>query len=686
MKTMKFMLFAVAAMAAAACAKEVAPEVSAPAEVNYVEMEFSSALETTKTALNGSSVSWVGNETLSILDNSASPVNTKATTVSGAPGTFKATVPEATEYYAAYPYRSNIALSGSKLTNWYLAQVQTPYVGSFDKTRAPMIAKADANNVLAFRNIASHVRVTIPADMTDVMAITLMGNEDELITGIYDVDWNNGDPTYSFPKLAEAYPYVTLRKGDKTPIAPGQYYLTILPVEFKKGFTLIFAKTDGTQVAVRTDKPVTTVSKRNQIQPMKEAPSSAFKSHMNYFVHYDNGFDLDISGFVINSKWGEDNKKKVIIVTDTKENGNMATNNSCLYFVSQNCTTARLGSSTTWRDLFAIGMDASMRSSAKLGAHQNVANGATYYVLANLDFTYTSPSSKHLFIRGDVRSLGDVVISNCAFHDIPASPFNFDLGHKVANPNFDPTKPEDSKNNPKEITEHYPATIKSFIVEDSEFGFNMTTDAFLLRENSHGDSTFEKIKIHNNIFYSVATMQATSRHRILYLGNSGEVGSSVGEIIMTNNTFSNLQFKAQGNSVRNIKDGKFDCSNNLFNITLTANSDFWSMPGRNGTGGYKPTDVRVENNCYYVASGASYAFDIRSWSNENDVIFPLASDPLSDLWEPANGKFGAYTIVPAEGAAAPTGLVGAQRPDMDPVTAAVNSAAYGYETNDLGKL
>ena len=98
MKTMKFMLFAVAAMAAAACAKEVAPEVSAPAEVNYVEMEFSSALETTKTALNGSSVSWVGSETLSILDNSASPVNTKATTVSGAPGTFKATVPEATEY------------------------------------------------------------------------------------------------------------------------------------------------------------------------------------------------------------------------------------------------------------------------------------------------------------------------------------------------------------------------------------------------------------------------------------------------------------------------------------------------------------------------------------------------------------------------------------------------------------
>jgi hypothetical protein len=101
MKKIKFMLFAVAAMAAASCAKEVAPEVSAPVEVNYVEMEFSSALETTKTALDGSSVVWVGNETISILDNSASPKNTEATTISGLPGVFKATVPEATEYYAA---------------------------------------------------------------------------------------------------------------------------------------------------------------------------------------------------------------------------------------------------------------------------------------------------------------------------------------------------------------------------------------------------------------------------------------------------------------------------------------------------------------------------------------------------------------------------------------------------------
>ena len=648
MKTMKFMLFAVAAMAAAACAKEVAPEVSAPAEVNYVEMEFSSALETTKTALNGSSVSWVGSETLSILDNSASPVNTKATTVSGAPGTFKATVPEATEYYAAYPYRKDITLSGSKLTNWYLAQVQTPYVGSFDKTRAPMVARADADNVLAFRNIASHVRVTIPADMTDVMAITLMGNEDELITGIYDVDWNNGDPTYSFPDLGQAYPYVTLRKGDKTPIAPGQYYFTILPVEFKKGFTLIFAKTDGTQVAVRTDKPVTTVSKRNQIQPMKEAPSSAFKSHMNYFVHYDNGFDLDISGYIVNNTLMS--SKKVILVTDTKENGTMTSQSGYLYFISPNCTNAQIGTKTV-KDILIMGYDASKRSSMKLTGHMNLSSTGTYYLLSNLSISNINPDA--LPIRGDISTFGDVVFSNCSFDAMTATTtFNFDSKT---------TKASD---------------LNSLIVEDCEFDYNTTTASYLMQDRAL-QPKFKTIKINNNVFCG-----SVGSFRLLQIGNSADVGTSVDTLKITNNTFDNLPLNG-GVLVtcRNIYN-RWEFTGNLF-VMANNKLQAFSMPGA----GTKPANSNIiyGNNYFYNNTGTE-GMELSFGYGTRVVAHKLSVSPLSDLWEPANGKFGAYTIVPAAGAAAPTGLVGAQRPDMDPVTAAVNSAAYGYETNALGKL
>lgn len=644
MKTMKFMLFAVAAMAAAACAKEVAPEVSAPAEVNYVEMEFSSALETTKTALNGSSVSWVGNETLSILDNSASPVNTKATTVSGAPGTFKATVPEATEYYAAYPYRKEITLSGSKLTNWYLAQVQTPYKGSFDNTRAPMIAKADADNVLAFRNIASHVRVTIPADMTDVMAITLMGNEDELITGIYDVDWNNGDPTYSFPKLAEAYPYVTLRKGDKTPIAPGEYYFTILPVEFKKGFTLIFAKTDETQVAVRTDKPVTTVSERNQIQPMKEAPSSAFKSHMNYFVHFDNGFTINVSGVEINSALIT--SKNAVLVTDTNgmsSQDKMTGYNGLAYFISPNCTTATVKTRSVTKRII-MGADASVRSRLKLTGHQGLYNEGTLNVYANLDVN----SGTNLPLYADPAKFGKIVFNNCSFSCSSARLFNMD------------TKTVNSSD------------IEALIIENCEFYHSFATASQLIMDIQNTPK-YGTVKIHNNIFYG----NTSGGYRMLHMTNT-----TIGNLIIKNNTFDNLYFD---NGVlcgaHSITD-KFEFASNLF--VLKQNK--LQALTRPGAGTIPTTIICVDNYCFYDGDGAD-SMNLWFGLGESRVsALKLSANPLSDIWEPANGKFGAYTIVPAEGAAAPTGLVGAQRPDMDPVTAAVNSAAYGYETNDLGKL
>ena len=667
MKKMKFMLFAVAAMVAASCAQEIdAPENQSQTEVGYVDLEYTSSLEgVTRTALSGNSVVWLGSESISIFDNSASPANTQAKTLSGTPGTFTASVPDATEYYAYYPYRKDAKMAtAGTVTNCYLAQVQSPVKGGFDKERAPMMAKADADNNFAFKNVASHIRFTIPEDMTDVIALTLWGNADELITGVYDVEWNGGDPKVVISDVSQAYPYATLRAGNKSVLSPGDYYFTIFPTEFKKGFTVILSKSDQTQVAIRTDKPRTEVMLRNNILPMMQAASTAFKSHMNYYVHYDNGFDLDISGFTVNTTWASENSKKAVIVTDTKNNGNMAGKTGILYFVSSNCTTARLGSSTTWKDLFAIGTDASVRTPAQLGAHQNVSAESAYYVLANLNFTYMTPSSKHVFIRGNVAKLDYVIINNCSFNEIPAPPFNFD-----------------------QASEHVAATVKSFIVEDCEFGYNMTTDSYLLRENSHADSHFGLVKVHNSIFYSVATIPGDKRFRLLYIGNSGEVGSNADEIVVTNNTFVDMRIKGAMNSVRNIKDGKFNVSNNLVMAYLSANTDFFSMPGRSGTGGYKPTTVTVADNYYYPLdeTSAGYNFNIRSWVSAGDPITPLSADPLSDLWDPANGKFGAYTITPVEGAA-PTVKVGAQRPDMDPATSAVNSAAYGYDTNDLGKL
>jgi hypothetical protein len=187
---------------------------------------------------------------------------------------------------------------------------------------------------------------------------------------------------------------------------------------------------------------------------------------------------------------------------------------------------------------------------------------------------------------------------------------------------------------------------------------------------------YKILKVNNNIFHG-----NVGSFRLLNIGNSADVGSSVDSLIVTNNTVANLPINnGQMIVVRNIYD-MMDFSGNLFCMGDGAKLQAFSMPGS----GKKPsTSQRTIIDNYYHSTAAE--MNVSFGFGEHTAALPLASDPLSDLWDPANGKFGAYSIVPAAGAPAPTGPVGAQRPDMDPVTAAVNSAAYGYETNDLGKL
>ena len=80
MKKIKFMLFAVAAMAAVSCAKEIdAPENQNQVQVNYVDMEFTAVMEpVTRTSLSdGNKVVWQNEDKVSVFDNSASPANTQ---------------------------------------------------------------------------------------------------------------------------------------------------------------------------------------------------------------------------------------------------------------------------------------------------------------------------------------------------------------------------------------------------------------------------------------------------------------------------------------------------------------------------------------------------------------------------------------------------------------------------------
>ena len=661
MKKIRFMLFAVVAMAAASCAQEIVPDNQNTVQVNYVDMEFTSSLEgMTKTQLDGNKVIWTGKEAIAILDNSASPANTQATTVSGNPGVFTASVPEATEYYACYPYRADYKLSGSKITTCYLPQVQSPAKGSFDIGRTPMIAKMNADNNLEFKNILSHIKFTIPSDMTDVIALTLIGNDNELLTGTFDVEWNNGDPVI-YP-ASNADTYATLRSGNKGKLTPGDYYFSIFPTEFKNGFVVILSKENGTQVAIRTDKARTEVSERNNILPMKEVASSAFKSHMNYFVHYDNGFDLEFGGLKFNNT--TDGFTKAKLYSNTKPVDMLADG---IYFIMPGTTAdnAKISKSREYAKLAIIGADASVRSDIYVpgnAAFSLTANG-THLLLANLKCDLSASESQ--FIRGDIGKFGDVVISNCAFPEIPNNFINCDRGKAngvVLNWN-------------------------SFVIEDSELGFSGTGEKYLIQERFDTQSTIATVTFNNNVFYSCKGVTGMS-FILLYGHNNNGNGLYIDTYTMNNNTFVFSDLSTKISYVRGVKT--FNCNQNLFVTNTTANTNIIFITDQNNyieagkawLNFYYDTDSTVSRGVFvdktYIATGSTFA---------HSHAYVLSESPLSTLWDPANGKFGAYTITPTDSSKDPgKNKIGAQRADMTPESAELDSPSNDYTEDDLGSI
>lgn len=660
MKKIRFMLFAVVVMAAASCAQEIASENQNAVQVNYVDMEFTSSLEgMTKTQLDGNKVIWTGKEAIAILDNSASPANTQATTVSGNPGVFTASVPEATEYYACYPYRADYKLSGSKLTTCYLPQVQSPAKGSFDIGRTPMIAKMNADNNLEFKNILSHIKFTIPSDMTDVIALTLIGNDNELLTGTFDVEWNNGDPVI-YP-ASNADTYATLRSASKGKLTPGDYYFSIFPTEFKNGFVVILSKENGTQVAIRTDKARTEVSERNNILPMKEVASSAFKSHMNYFVHYDNGFDLEFGGLKFNNT--TDGFTKAKLYSNTKPVDMLADG---IYFIMPGTTAdnAKISASREYAKLAIIGADASVRSDICLqnGVNLSLKAAGTHLLLANLKCDLSTSGSQ--LIRGDIGTFGDVVISNCAFPEIPNNFINCDRA------------------NVADVVLNW----NSFVIEDSELGFSGTGERYLIQERTP-QSKIETVTFNNNIFYSCKGV--TGMNFILLFGyDKNGNGLDIDTYTMNNNTFVFSDLFTRISYVHGLTT--FYCNQNLFVTNTTANTNiiYLSSTGDHIEAGkawlnfFYDTDSASDKGVFidkgFLAAGTAFA---------HSHAYALSVSPLSTLWEPANGKFGAYTITPKDSSKDPgKNKIGAQRADMTPESAELDSPSNDYTEDDLGSI
>lgn len=267
-------LAAVTILAAVSCNKI---ENDAPAQQSNVP-SFVASVDgaNTKTVIDGMKSYWDGTEGIRVLDGSESKVYT-ATVEKAETATFTekdATKLTGDDYLAVYPegpagsvtWDGNIANAAKKL--WlYDKQIAVP--GSYASDAHIAIAHTVKDNAnLEFKNVTSLIKFSIKGDNID--EVCFFGNSGEVLSGNFDVVYNNGDPVVSGKDAYEEYnyTYVKLVAENNATLENGKtYYISVLPGEFEAGFG-VETVVDGVKYQKFNHNPYTIY--RNQIIDLGE--------------------------------------------------------------------------------------------------------------------------------------------------------------------------------------------------------------------------------------------------------------------------------------------------------------------------------------------------------------------------------------------------------------------------------
>ena len=676
MKTRNIFYLALAFMALS-CAKEIAPETenTPDKEINYVQKEFTAGIGTfgeagTKTGMvNGFQIEWKKNDGVTVIDNVANTAVKYTASVAGKTTTLttatEGVADNATEFYAAYPWRDgNNALvleNGDELKNCYLTPDQRPSRNGYYASVHYAMAKADALDNFQFKNANGFIRFTVSDDLKDqVKAIYIFSNNDEEIAGAFKMKWNGGDVKAVYAGGSSKRTFVRAYNANGTAFSPGDYFLGIIPTTFEKGFTAVLQLLDGTQLYKRTEKKITVAE--GQILPMKTLAKADYSTDdTNYFVLYNEGFDVTINGFVINDSFkNADGTQVAATIVSKQYNENMVNGKNNIYFITPYADDVVIGGYDKL-NYAVIGMSKKYRTNVDISADMSLAENATgMFCLANLTVTNVNDES---IIRGFPKIFDKLLINNCAFKNMTRHLIDIHNG----------------------TTADGQSSLYEIRIEDSEICFANCNNDYSIVQRSQKDLYCRTFKFVNNVVTS--TGSETKKFRLLHgYGSSVNKGVTVNDWTVRNNTFHNTLTTSLA-SVAGIQD-VFLCQYNLFVFPVTYNNiepiTIYQKPDTDRV--VPASGWCVEN--YYYSTGTDYKWVLGNVDylknlpdDHKKTPIALTVSPLSSIWNPVQGKFGAYTLnpAPAEGV-----KVGAQRADMTPVTAALDSPAANYVNINLG--
>ena len=224
MKKTLAILFAVVAMAAISCNKEM-QETKIPEE-DLFPMTFTATSTETRTVLDQDHVSikWLAADKISVFDGVGNQQFSSSGT--GTTVQFSGNAASAQTYYALYPYDGNAVINGTTATTT-LPAFQTAVVGSFIDGLNINASQSVDNTTFIFDNVLSAAKITI--DGTKLGGKTLkaikLTSTNYALAG--DIDVTFGASCSATPGTNTVKEVVLV--GGPNGIADGDYYFLLLP-------------------------------------------------------------------------------------------------------------------------------------------------------------------------------------------------------------------------------------------------------------------------------------------------------------------------------------------------------------------------------------------------------------------------------------------------------------------------
>ena len=614
MKKMKFMLFAVAAIATASCAKEISPENNqngnAP-ELNLIPMTFTAGAEDadTKVALqsDGKTLHWESTDQIKVFDGTSTDLPAFTTTESGASVDFTGGVAAETgTYYALYPYQADATFGPSaQETAGYgnvikanVPTVQKAVPNGIDPAAFVAAAKSDnGNGHFNFKSICGFIKFQLSAeDAENAVAVSLSGNDMASITGNVEIFFEKSG-TASFGQTYvsnEMNYYVTLEGTFK---ADTDYYFAVRSNKFAQGFTMTILYADGSSKYVTTTKAPSQSVSRNTVMNLGKP---VFKSGLpnDIYIAWMHGLDIDIAG----EKFNKSTYGAATLIS--KSNANDLAG---VYFIEAGDDILfQTNYKAVTEPIIIMGRYADKRSNLKQGGIQKLNGDKAVVAYKNLNISWDNVNQPFCAIS----KTNCIVIDNCRYDYI--------------------------KNTFITAQTYSVSTVGITNSEIKITGDNKTSLNIYGVDNGNTTRGNDSFTFKNNIVYFVPGTNTSVTFKVFSVAKAG-----VGSVVIENNIFDSTTIPNDSFAKFASIDGELIIKNNIFN-NCVANGAKSGLVGNN-TSTSQPTGGEITGNYYYKPTDntGTMMTRVQGLSTLSKNYSPqLALEPILTDWDPENGKYG----------------------------------------------